>query len=81
MSYGITRATRRPSTSNAMNIVRIAISLFILILLGTSAAGWIWTAGHQSASQVAASHLVLTLASLAGIVGLIALWGRRSPRD
>lgn len=69
-----------PSALDAMNIIRITISLFILILIGIATAGWIWTARHQSVSQASASHLVLALASLAGIAGLIALWGRRSPR-
>jgi hypothetical protein len=72
--------THRLSTPDAMNIVRIAISLFILILLGTATAGWIWTAGHQSPPQARASHLVLGLASFAGIAGLVALWRPRSPR-
>jgi hypothetical protein len=63
-----------------MNTVRIAISLFILVLLGTSTAGWIWTARHQSAPQANASHVVLALASLAGVAGLIALWRPRSRR-
>jgi uncharacterized membrane protein len=58
----------------AMNAVRIAISLFILVLIGVSVVGWVWTGHHQSASQSEASRVVLTLAALAGVAGLVALW-------
>ena len=44
-----------------MNVVRIAISLFILVLIAVSAAGCIWTGVHQTASQSAGSHVVLAL--------------------
>jgi hypothetical protein len=60
-----------------MNIVRIAISLFILVLIVVSASGWIWTGSHQTASQAAASRIVLGLCILAGLVGLTALWRTR----
>jgi hypothetical protein len=60
-----------------MNAIRIAISLFILVLIAVSAAGWIWTGAHQTASQSAASHIVLALDVLAGVIGLIALWRTR----
>lgn len=59
---------------DARNIVRTTISLFILVLIGTSAAGWIWTRRHQPAAQAGASHVVLTLGALAGVAGLVALW-------
>jgi hypothetical protein len=64
-----------------MNIVRIVISVFILVLIGVSLLGWVWTGTHQSASQAAASRMVLTLGVLAGVIGLVALWRpeRRSP--
>ena len=58
----------------AKNTVRIAISLFILVLIGVSVVGWVWTGGHQSTSQSEASRVVLTLAALAGVTGLVALW-------
>ena len=57
-----------------MHVVRITISLFILVLIGVSVVGWVWTGHHQSASQSEASRLVLTLAALAGVAGLVALW-------
>jgi hypothetical protein len=58
----------------AMHAVRITISLFILVLIAMSVAGWVWTGRHQSASQSDASRVVLTLAALAGVGGLVALW-------
>ncbi|HET7217083.1 MAG TPA: hypothetical protein VFJ02_03510 [Vicinamibacterales bacterium] len=60
-----------------MNAVRIAISLFIVILIGVATTGWVWTAGHQPAAQATASRVVLTLCIVAGLVGLGALWRRR----
>jgi hypothetical protein len=58
----------------AIYLVRITISLFILVLIGVSMVGWVWTGHHQSASQSDASRVVLTLAALAGVTGLVALW-------
>jgi hypothetical protein len=57
-----------------MNAVRIVISLFILVLILISVVGWVWTGHHQSATQSEASRVVLTLAALAGVAGLVALW-------
>jgi MYXO-CTERM domain-containing protein len=64
---------------NALNIVRTVISLFILLLIGVSVAGWVWTGRHQTASQASASHVVLTLGALAAVVGLLTLWRPRRP--
>jgi hypothetical protein len=63
-----------------MNIVRIVISLFIAVLMTVSTIGWIWTGTHQTASQAAASLVVLTLGVVAGLVGLVALWRPDAPR-
>jgi hypothetical protein len=60
-----------------LNIVRIVISLFILVLIAVSAVGWIWTGSHQPPSQSEASRVVLTLGALAGVAGLAALWRTR----
>jgi hypothetical protein len=64
----------------SMNPIRIAISLFILVLIGVSATGFIWTGSHQSPSQSAASRIVLTLGALAGVVGLAVLWRTKPPK-
>ena len=61
-----------------MNVVRIAISLFILLLIGVSLVGWAWTNAHMPASQAEAGRAVLALGMLAGVVGLGALWRPRS---
>jgi hypothetical protein len=60
-----------------MNIVRIAITLFILVVIAVSALGWIWTGSHQTPSESEASRVVLTLGVLAGVAGLAALWRAR----
>jgi hypothetical protein len=64
----------------AMNIIRLAISSFILIVIALAVAGWFWTGSHQAASQSAASRTVLGLCVLAGIAGLAALWRSRQPK-
>jgi len=62
---------------DALNLVRTAISLFIVVLIAVSTTGWIWTGSHQSAAQSAASRVVLALCIGAGVVGLVALWRPR----
>ena len=46
----------------------------VLIVIGLAALGWQWTANHQAPAQAAASHVVLALAALAGVVALIVIW-------
>jgi len=64
-----------------MNGIRIAISAFILILIGVATTGWIWTGRHQAAAQSTASRVVLSLCIVAGLVGLSALWRPRAGKD
>jgi hypothetical protein len=54
--------------------IRLVVSLFILVLIGLSAMGWVWTGAHQPPDQALASRTVLVLAALSGVGGLIALW-------
>jgi hypothetical protein len=63
-----------------MKLVRAAISVFIVVLIVTAAAGLIWTGDNQEASQSLASRIVLILGMGAGVVGLIALWRRSAGR-
>ena len=63
-----------------MNLIRTTISVFIVLLLVSVAAGWRWTSAHQSPSLALASHVVLALSAVAGVVGLVLIWGgRRGP--
>jgi hypothetical protein len=62
---------------DAMNVVRVAISFFILLVIAVSVSGWIWTGSHQPAAQAAASRVVLSICVLTGLIGLRALWSRR----
>ena len=55
-------------------VIRAAMSAFILVLFVIAALGWNWASTHQTPSQAAASHAVLLLSALAGLVGLVALW-------
>jgi hypothetical protein len=59
-----------------VNAIRAAASLFILVLIGLSAVGWVWVGTHQPSDQALAGRTVLVLGALAGIVGLVALWRR-----
>jgi hypothetical protein len=63
---------------HAKQIVRAAISFFLLVLIVVSATGFIWTGRHQPAAQSVASRAVLTLCIVAGLVGLAALWRPRA---
>jgi len=56
--------------------IRIAISLFIVVLITLSVMGWVWTGAHQPAGQMEAGRAVLAICMLAGIVGLVAIWRR-----
>jgi hypothetical protein len=60
--------------------IRLAASIFILVLMGLTAMGWIWTGAHQPPAQAVAARFVLALAALAGVVGLVALWRWRPGR-
>lgn len=60
--------------SVVMTAVRIAITSFILILLTVVALGWRWTDGHQPPPLRMASHVVLSLAALAGIFAIAKIW-------
>jgi hypothetical protein len=60
-----------------VNAIRLTASVFILILIGLLAMGWVWTGTHQPLAQAAAARSVLMLAAMAGVVGLVALWRRR----
>jgi hypothetical protein len=57
--------------------IRITASLFILVLIGLSAMGWVWAGAHQPPDQVMAARTVLVLGALSGGAGLIALWRSR----
>jgi hypothetical protein len=60
-----------------MNSIRVLMSVFILILITLSVAGWIW-AGGQPSPQSMGSRVALTAGALAGVMGLVAIW--RAPQ-
>lgn len=63
-----------------MNVVRILITLFILLLLTIVGLGWVWTTTHQPPGQIVASHVVLTVAALAGVFAITRIWRPDRPR-
>ena len=64
----------------AMNVIRLAISFFIVVVMALAITGWFWTGSHQTPRQSAASRVVLGLCVVAGIVGLRALWRARTTK-
>jgi hypothetical protein len=62
-----------------MNAARILITFFILILLTIVSLGWMWTTAHQSPGQQTASHIVLTVAALAGVFAITRIWRTDRP--
>jgi hypothetical protein len=59
-----------------MNLVRSVISVFLLILLAVSVAGWIW-AGGQPSPKLEGARFVLALCGLASIGCLGLIWNAR----
>ena len=60
----------------AFNGVRIAITLFVLVLLVVVILGWRWTASHQPPPQRTASHVVLAISAVGGVFALWKVWRR-----
>jgi hypothetical protein len=56
------------------NLVRTAITAFVLALLATVTLGWMWTTAHQPPALRTASHLVLSIAALAGLFAVAKIW-------
>jgi membrane protein YdbS with pleckstrin-like domain len=54
--------------------VRMAITGFVTVLLIIVALGWAWTTNHQAPPLRTASHVVLTLAALAGVFAIAKIW-------
>ena len=62
------------------SVVRIAITAFVTLLLIIVTLGWIWTTSHQPPALRTASHVVLTIAALAGIFAVAKIWRRDTVR-
>lgn len=63
-----------------MTVVRILISLFVVLLIAVSIAGWVWTTSHQPPPQALASRIVLGAGIIAGVAGLAMIWRTPSPK-
>jgi len=55
-------------------VIRAAMSAFSCVLFVIAGLGWNWATSHQPPGQARASHAVLALSAIAGLVGLLALW-------
>jgi hypothetical protein len=59
---------------NALQILRVAITMFTLALLVILILGWGWTGAHQLPPARLASHVVLGIATLAGVFAIVRIW-------
>jgi membrane protein YdbS with pleckstrin-like domain len=57
-----------------MRRVRLAITIFVVLLLTLVVLGWVWTGTHQPPPLRTASHVVLAMAALAGLFALTRIW-------
>jgi hypothetical protein len=73
----MSRARATTLSIGAMNGVRLAITAFIVVLIITATAGFIWVGSHQTAAQAVASRTVLVLSVVAGLIGMRNLWRSR----
>ena len=58
----------------AHNVIRIAISLFVVVLVWVSALGWIWAGAHLSPTLAFAARVVLAASVIAAGAALSLLW-------
>jgi hypothetical protein len=57
-----------------VNAVRIAITMFVLVLLTIVVLGWVWTGTHQLPPQRTASRVVLSIAAVSGLFAVTRIW-------
>jgi membrane protein YdbS with pleckstrin-like domain len=57
-----------------MRLVRVAITIFVVLLLTVVTMGWIWTGSHQPPPLRTASQVVLAVSAFAGIFALARIW-------
>jgi hypothetical protein len=62
-----------------MNLVRSVISLFLLLPLLLSVAGWMW-AGGQPSPKAEGARIALGLCGLMAFGGMTLLWTTKQPR-
>ena len=62
-----------------MNLIRSIISVFLIILIGLTVAGWVW-AGGQPSPQMEGARFVLALCGLSSVGGLWLLWNLNPDR-
>ena len=63
---------------NEMNAVRSVITLFLMILLAVSIAGWIW-AGGQPPAKLIGARFVLAICGLSAVGSTFLLWRAKHP--
>lgn len=56
-----------------MNLIRSIISVFLMILLALSIAGWIW-AGGQPSPKMEGARVALAICGLSSVGCLVLLW-------
>ena len=57
-----------------MTLMRIFVTVFVLAIFAAVVLGWQWTGANQPPAGALASRVVFTVAAVAGLVALIAVW-------
>jgi drug/metabolite transporter (DMT)-like permease len=67
----------------AHNLIRAAISLFVVVLVCVSALGWVWVGEHLTPAQALAGRVVLAAGIIAagGALSMLWRWNPGSGRD
>ena len=62
-----------------MNTVRSVMSVFLLVLLALSIAGWIW-AGGQPSPKLEGARVALGLCGLMAVASMAVIWSAKRPQ-
>jgi len=66
-----------PAQSAVVAGIRVAISVFLVLVVVLSVMGWVWTGANQPPADMAGARTVLLLGGLAGIGGVVVIWRPR----
>lgn len=62
-----------------MNLIRSVISLFLLVVLGLSIAGWFWAGSQPSVYVSVGARVVLVPCAAMSLASIILLWRVKRP--
>lgn len=62
-----------------MNIIRAVMSVFLLVLLGLSIAGWFWAGDQPTRYASVGARIAVVLCGLMAIGGMALIWSIKRP--